>query len=212
MTAALGEVAAADLGGAGAGAEASAGAGAGTVSKASKGSGGGMLGNLVGSSVVGKADKAILDTVAPQSAARKYLLAEFCACMVVLGFSPLTGKAPTAGAWMKRGSAIMGVFFVLGLVATAGRGASRAAAGFGALVTLVLLISDRSIFVTLAKKFGKGVGEDSDDDGADWADEPENLDPMGDAVDGGVSKLDPATDDEIAEQLQDILGRGYGVR
>jgi hypothetical protein len=96
-----------------------------------------------------------------RSSARRVLVAEFALCMVVLAFSPITdtAKAEGPGAFMKRASATMGVFFVLGLIATAGRGAARAAAGFGGLMTLVLLISNRSVFSVLATKFGAGVGE-----------------------------------------------------
>lgn len=95
------------------------------------------------------------------SGARKLLVAEFTLCMVVLAFSPVTDKhkAEKPGAFMKRASATMGVFFVLGLISTAGRGASRAAAGFGGLMTLTLLISQRSIFAVLAGKMAPGVGE-----------------------------------------------------
>jgi uncharacterized membrane protein len=162
--------------------------------------------------LAGKAAKGVADTVAPTSSARKWLLAEFCLCMVVLAFSPLTGTQPTPGAFMKRGSAIMGLFFVLGLLATAGQGAARAASGFGGLISLVLLISDRSIFVTLAKKFGKGVGEEEQSDGLDADDSSaDDTATTADAV-PGVSKLEPASNEEIANQLQDILGRTYGVR
>lgn len=96
------------------------------------------------------------------SSARRVLVAEFIVCMVVLAFSPITDKhrEESPGAFMKRASATMGVFLILGLISTGGRGASRAAAGFGGLMTLVLLISQRSIFTVLATKFGKGVGEE----------------------------------------------------
>src|SRR3990172_2168317 len=75
--------------------------------------------------------------LAPKSSARKVLLAEFTLCMVVLAFSPVTDakKTERPGAFMKRASATMGVFLILGLISTAGRGASRAAAAFGALMT-----------------------------------------------------------------------------
>lgn len=95
------------------------------------------------------------------SGARKLVIAEFVLCMVVLAFSPLAKRESTDNpvSFMKRGSAIMGVFFVLGLLTTAGRGAARAAAAFGGIVTLVLLISSRSIFAVLADKLAPGTGE-----------------------------------------------------
>lgn len=90
------------------------------------------------------------------SAARSALVAEFLLCMVVVGLSPLTDKHrdEPAGAWMKRATALMGVFLVLGLIGSAGRGAARAATGFGGLLTLALLISERSMFTMIAAKFG----------------------------------------------------------
>jgi hypothetical protein len=165
MTAALGEAALGAETGAAAGASARASAGAAESAGARSGGKSGVGKSLLDGGIAGKAAKGFSGAAAPTSSARKVLLAEFAACMVVLAFSPLTGKSPSAGGFMKRASAIMGLFFVLGLVATAGRGASRAAAGFGGLVTLVLVISDRSIFTKLAAKLGKGVGESDPDDG-----------------------------------------------
>lgn len=175
MTAALGGEAL----GAGAGAEAAgagaagkaAGQGAKASTRASDTAKGAGLGSMLDGGLLGRAGRSASKTVLPASNARRFLVAEFAVCMVVLAFSPLTGKSPTAGAFMKRGSAIMGLFFALGLVATAGRGAARAASGFGGLVTLVLLISERSIFTKLTSKLGKGVGEDDPSDGLDAQDQ-----------------------------------------
>jgi hypothetical protein len=100
----------------------------------------------------------------PNSQARRVLVAEFTLCMVILAFAPLTKKDEAPAAFMKRASAIMGLFLILALLSTAGRGASRAAAGFGGLVTLGLLISSRSVFTLLAKKIGTTAGEGADDD------------------------------------------------
>lgn len=117
------------------------------------------------------------------SNAKRLLIAEFILCMVVLAFSPLAKResTDTPVSFMKRGSAIMGVFFVLGLLTTAGRGAARTAAAFGGLVTLVLLISSRSVFSVLADKLAPGVGESDDFDQEDWT-EDTGLDDAGEAV------------------------------
>jgi hypothetical protein len=136
--------------------------------------------------------KALTNATAPASHARTLLVAEFTACMAVLAFSPLTKTTEKPQAFMKRASATMGVFFVLALIATAGRGASRAAAGFGGLVTLVLLISQRSIFTVLTKKMGAGVGES----GGGVLDEdalPDIVDTIGDIGDdlNKITPLDP---------------------
>lgn len=120
-------------------------------------------------------------------ASRKLLVAEFTLCMVILAFSPITDKhkSEKPGAFMKRASATMGVFFVLGLISTAGRGAGKAAAAFGGLMTLTLLISQRSIFTVLTGKLNKGVGESS---GVDDDDTGRNV--------GGPIKPGSTTDDD----------------
>lgn len=132
------------------------------VSDAAAGAG---ASSLIDGGQLRRAGRGAARAVAPASSARRVLVAEFTVCMVVLAFSPLTDKnrGEKPGAFMKRASATMGVFFILGIIATGGRGASKAAAGFGGLVTLVLLISQRSIFTVLTSKLGKGVGEDDPD-------------------------------------------------
>jgi hypothetical protein len=97
-----------------------------------------------------------VDTAGP----RRLIVAEFLVCTVVAALSPLTdpkagqpeGERP--GALMKRLTAIAGLFFILGLVSAAGRSSARAAAGFGGLVTVALLISQRSLFVKMADVLG----------------------------------------------------------
>lgn len=150
---------------------------------------GASLASMFDGGEIGKGAKAVSDTVAPPSQARKFLVAEFTLCLALLAFSPLTDKhkAERPGAFMKRASATMGVFFILGLVATGGRGASRAAAGFGGLVTLVLAISQRSILTVLTAKLNRGVGEDDPDDEGEYTLDPA-LDipgPIGGVI-GGV--------------------------
>lgn len=130
------------------------------------------------------------------SSAKKLLIAEFILCMVILGFSPLAkkSKGDTPAGFMKRGSAIMGCFFILGLLTTAGRGPARAAAAFGGLITLVLLISSRSIFSVLAGKLAPGVGETDDQDAEDldWDDAGEGVaDAIGDVIDEVQQRNEP---------------------
>lgn len=119
------------------------------------------------------------------SNAKRLLVAEFVLCMAVLAFSPLAKKrsSDTPAGFMKRASAIMGLFFVLGLISTAGRGSARTASAFGGLITLVLLISDRSIFTVLASKLAPGVGESDDQGAEDWDEAGEAVaDAIGDVV------------------------------
>lgn len=131
------------------------------------GKSGGLAGDLLSGAAQGSALRGGLRSptssgkTGPGSPARRMLVAEFAVCMVLLAFSPVTDqkKSETPAAFMKRGSAIMALFFVLGLIASGGDRASRAAAGFGALVTLGLAISSRSVFVVLTKKFATDAGE-----------------------------------------------------
>jgi hypothetical protein len=100
--------------------------------------------------------------------ARKMMIAEFIVCIVLLGLSPLAAtKEDQMGPirFMKRGSATCAMFIVLGLVSSMGKGAARAAAMFGALVTLVLLVDQRGAFGKLAKT----LNETKDDQAKDAA-------------------------------------------
>jgi hypothetical protein len=83
---------------------------------------------------------------------RKWLIAEFLICVILLGLSPLAKKPGEMGPirFMKRGSATCAFFVILGLVSAGGKGAAKAAATFGALVTLVLLVDQREAFGKLA--------------------------------------------------------------
>jgi hypothetical protein len=149
-------------------------------------------------------------------------VAEFALCMVVLAFSPVTDKhrAEGPGAFMKRASSTMAVFFILGLISTAGRGASRAAAAFGALMTLVLMISQRSIFTVLATKFGPGVGEGTDEDEGQ-ADENDDDDVAKGGKFGGPLGADGDSDDvpdtgsrptTLTPLFPSGIGVGAGIR
>lgn len=88
--------------------------------------------------------------------ARKLLVAEFAVCAVVAALAPMSDKKrdEPPGAWIKRMVAILGLFMVLGLVSAAGRSASKVAAGFGGLVAVVLLVSQRDVFVKIAQVLG----------------------------------------------------------
>ncbi len=119
---------------------------------------GDALGGLVQGSAISRGMRSPSKQAAgPGTPHRRLLVAEFALCMVLVALSPVTDakRNETPGAWIKRASAIMIVFFVLGLISTGGRGAGRAAAGFGGLVTLGLAISSRSIFTVLGQKVGR---------------------------------------------------------
>ena len=100
----------------------------------------------------------------------RMLKAEWVLCMVILALSPLADPEGEegAGAAFKRCAACTGVFFLLGLVATGGPKAAKAAAGFGGLVTVALVLSSRDVFGAVAARVQAGFtgGAQSGDLGA----------------------------------------------
>lgn len=128
--------------------------GIGTAAGAGIGAAVGGTGGAIGGVKARKAERAAArgDT----TTTRRLLVAEFVVCVIVLAFSPLTapeGEPMAPGAWMKKGSAICGLFLFLGLVSTIGRGGAKVATSFGGLVVLVLMVNERAVFGVLAKKF-----------------------------------------------------------
>jgi hypothetical protein len=88
--------------------------------------------------------------------ARRAIVAEFAVCIIIAALSPLTDKRKTEapGAFMKRMSALMALFLILGLISSFGRTASRLAAGLGGLVTVALAVSERDLFTKVGGIFG----------------------------------------------------------
>lgn len=89
--------------------------------------------------------------------AHRLLIAEFLIVIITIGLSPL-GRDDTddddhkaAGDWVRKASAACALWIVLGLIASVGPRSSKAAAGFGGLVALVLLIDQRSVWTKLAE-------------------------------------------------------------
>lgn len=97
--------------------------------------------------------------------ARKWLLAELVVCVLLLSLSGMTGTASKTGTQLDtgsrlavKGSALAGIFIVLGLVSAGGKGAEKAAGSLGALITLAYMFNEREVFTTLsawAKEAGK---------------------------------------------------------
>lgn len=82
---------------------------------------------------------------------RKWLLAEFVLCVLLLGLSGMTGggrdDAQNTGSHMAiKGSALAGVFLVLGLVSAGGKGAEKAAGALGLVVTLAYIYNEGPTF------------------------------------------------------------------
>jgi hypothetical protein len=96
------------------------------------------------------------ERIADRPGPQRLLVAEFVLTVIIMAFSPVTDKHrdATAATMIKRLTAASIWFLVLGLVASIGPGAAKAAAGLGGLTTLVLLISERDIFAVLAARMG----------------------------------------------------------
>jgi hypothetical protein len=140
-----------------------------------------------------------LSGTGPVATYRRALVAEFLVCVILLAFSPLAedkGKTKPASI-MKRGSATAALFVILGLMSSAGRGAARAAAAFGGLITLVLLIDQRGAFATMTKLLGADDSED--DDGTSGAG-PDDGDLISDVVGDALDAL-PSTGEAAGGQL-----------
>lgn len=103
----------------------------------------------------------------PRSSAQRLLVAEFVICIVILALSPIAAPAGSVAGkdWMKRGSAMCGLFLVLGLVSAIGPRAGRVAAAFGGIATVTLLVDQRSIFGVLVDKLGSTGTAVPDEDG-----------------------------------------------
>jgi len=122
---------------------------------------GGTIG-AVGGGVAGSSAKRQWkrDRRGAKSGAQRLVVVEFVVCMVIVALTTMTDehREESPAVWMRRMSALMGVFLVLGLLSAAGQGAAKAAAGFGGLITVALLVSERNLFVQLAKVFGASGG------------------------------------------------------
>jgi len=102
-----------------------------------------------------KTSRLVAKSLRPPAARwRTLLVAEFLASMLITQLGPLTDKdkLTSPAKLMTRSSALMGVFLVLALVSTGGEQAAKIAAAFGGLVTVALAMSDRDVFVVLAKR------------------------------------------------------------
>lgn len=115
------------------------------------------------------------------------LVAEFALCTVILALSPLAapeGKTSPKD-WMKRGSALCGVFMLLGMASSIGPKAGRASVALGGLITVVLLIDQRSMFGVISDRM-KTTGTGSTPDVGPPDDSTDVLTPMFPAPIGGA--------------------------
>lgn len=137
------------------------------------------------------------DDVRTYSASNKALVAEFVVCMAVLILTPLVNKGAdvTVSKFMKKASATAGVFVVLGFVSAIGDTPRKAAQGIGFLVTLTVLINERSVFGQLVQAVG----------GKAPADTPPSA--LTDSVQGGVR----SATDSVHSTFESAIARARQV-
>lgn len=153
----------------------------------------GRAGRSVSDSGKGLAD--LLSSGAKKTGS-KPLVAEFVICMLILLLSPLThsGADTTVSKFMKKGSATAGVFVILGFVSAGGGTARKVANGLGLLMTLTIVLNERSVFGEIVKAVsGEGVsipkpaGAGGGDDGITETDPTGEFTFTTDPVTGNVS-------------------------
>lgn len=92
------------------------------------------------------------------SGARKLLVAEFLACVVILALAPLSTKhrGDDVHAWIRRWFGISGLFLFLALAATAGDRVGRIAAASGLVATAALVFNDADVILNLLAALSHG--------------------------------------------------------
>lgn len=97
-------------------------------------------------------------TVGSKLGNKNLLLGEMIVCLVILGLGTIVspqGSDDGVHRMMIKGSALMGVFFILAIVSTGGKGAQKTASALGALVALsyILTSSDVKNIANWSKNF-----------------------------------------------------------
>jgi hypothetical protein len=117
---------------------------------------GGAVGTAAGALGGAKAKKAFKKATRKDPGARKALIVEFLVCLLIVVLSPLNPKHKGEGftPWVKRTTAVMFLFVLLGVLSAAGRGAAKLAVALGGLMTVVLALSQRDLIVTVTSLFG----------------------------------------------------------
>lgn len=113
---------------------------------------GAVLGGVGGGVSGAQAKRAYKAAMRPYGRLRRVIVIEFLICMAIVALSPMTDRRrdEPAGSVMKRLAAVLGLFFVLGLMSAGSAGLARFSAGLGGLVTIVLAVSERNLFATIA--------------------------------------------------------------
>ncbi len=140
--------------------------------------------------------------------AHRILIMEFVICIIILALYPLQGDKDDEkpGAWMKKGSAMCGLFLILGLIGSAGKGAAKVAAAFGGIVTITLLVNERSVFVTIAEKFNNVNSESDPAEGDPEVDEDSPGGSAGVGVGGAVTGPGTGVGNATGQAAGDLAG------
>lgn len=151
-----------------AGGRGAAAAGARGAGKGAAGGGAAASGGLDLSGSLGQARKGAKKVLGKKkrTSTQRVLIAELLVCLLVVALGPIA-KTVSGKDFMKRGSAVLATFMILGLVSSIGPKAGKAAGAFGLLVTLAILVDQKSVFgklVTImgaAKTSDESIGPDS---------------------------------------------------
>lgn len=132
--------------------------GVGTAIGAAAGAGVGAVGGGAGAAKEKKNAKAL------RQPWRRALVGMFAGSIVISALSPMTDRRrnEAPGRVIKQMLAIVGLFFVLGLISSAGQAAAKVAAALGGLVLLTLAVSERDLFTVIAKSLTSQANEVSE--------------------------------------------------
>ncbi len=199
--------------------------GAGTEKKPKADSGGSSGGGggpkaFDGTSVLARATRPVTKTHHG-----RLLVAEFLLCIVILALSPLARPKDEVKPrdWMKRGSAMCGVFMLLGLLSGAGQKAGKVAVAIGGLITVVLVVDQREIFGVLTKRLkqtegesaggggDQGAGEGVPDGGGSGGSTASLIDRVTGRLQQGNATLRDSAVGEVITDIGRSVGPGLGI-
>lgn len=112
---------------------------------------------------------------------RKVLLPELILCLTVLVFGTLVAPKDSKDdihRMVVKGSALMGVFFILAILSTGGKGAQKTSNVLGLLITLAYLLNSSDIHNVVNwvnKFFAKPKNQPNDTSNQDWLKQVEAI-------------------------------------
>lgn len=122
---------------------------------------------------------------------QRLLVAEFIACMALIGLAPVVGQTSEPRPWITKAGATTALFFILALAGSGGPRAAKISAAFGGLVTFAVLIASKDLFAAIVALVTTGQGiegfEGFDEGGEDGGDDAGSGVDIGEGAPGGVS-------------------------